>query len=67
MIKNKSIKNKKDLNRIISKNKLMKRGTIHSKLKTEGFYKILKEAQEDPKFIKEIKEFVKATTTIHKL
>ena len=67
MMINNSVKNKKDLNRISSENRLMKRGIVHSELKGDKLIKAIKEAQKDPEFIREINKFIKAATTIHKL
>jgi len=41
--------------------------TNNHKLKGIELDRAIKEAQKDPEFIKEINEFIKATTTIHKL
>jgi len=43
----------------------MKRGA--GKLKGDKLIKAIKEAQKDPQFMKEIKKFIKATTSIRKL
>ena len=65
MKKKPSIRNKKDLNRLGPNNPCIKRGA--GKLKGDKLIKAIKEAQKDPQFMKEIKKFIKATTSIRKL
>lgn len=67
MIKSRKTSSKrKNLNKLSSTIKTMKKSKT-SKLKGEELDRKIKEAQKDPEFIKEIDEFIKATTTIHKL
>ncbi len=42
-------------------------GTTNYKMKQEEFIRLLKEAQRDPLFKKEINSFIKATTRVYKL
>jgi hypothetical protein len=69
MVNNHSTKNKKDLNRLNSNTKDMKKRGARksSRLKGIALIKAIKEAQKDPQFIREINKFIKATTSIHKL
>jgi hypothetical protein len=67
MIKSRKLNTKrKNLNRLSLTIETMKRGGS-SKLKGKELDRAIKEAQKDPEFIREINEFIKATTTIHKL
>jgi len=54
------VQNKKSLNKRSAKTKSMK-------LSGEELTKAIKEAQKDPKFMKEIREFVKVTTGVYDL
>ena len=69
----KSTKNRKDLNKLTSnifyttRGASMKKEAMSSKLKGDELIKAIKEAQKDPEFIKEINQFIKATTSIYKL
>ncbi len=38
-----------------------------NKLKGNALFESIKEAQKDPNFIKEVKTFIKASTTVYKL
>jgi hypothetical protein len=57
---------RKNLNRLSPAIDTMKRGSS-SKLKGKELNRAIKEAQKDPEFIREVNEFIEATTTIHKL
>lgn len=56
------IRNEKHLNRLSSNNQNMKRGGA-CRLKGVELIKAIKEAQKDPEFIREIKRFIKITTS----
>ena len=45
----------------------MKRVTKSSQSKGDALTKAIKEAQKDPKFMKDIRKFIKATTSVYSL
>ena len=60
-------KNEKVLNRLSSNNQNMKKGVKSSKLSRDKLAISIKEAQKDPRFVREVNKFIKATTRVHKL
>ncbi|MBS3142808.1 hypothetical protein J4464_05480 [Candidatus Woesearchaeota archaeon] len=64
-----SIKNEKDLNSTNAKLQIRKGGFVmrSKRFGSDKLISEIREAQKNPQFIKEINQFIKATTRIYKL